>query len=304
MTGLEITAGEALEWTLEHYARLRLDPTATQAKRARSVVMEAASRERLDAPSDLASRDAAPFTAHTPTRPVPLARRPPFGARARRVVVSFAAAALAGLMLGTSAFAASRAGGPLYDVRLGLEVLARPADPTARLDAELEFAHARLAEIVEGVSSDDSGAVAAAVRAYMASLDGVETTTARPADRALSAVQGHRTILLALLTRVPEDARSGMENALVRSSAVISRLSAAAGHPATIGGGAPTRGDSTGSGVGGATKHAAGKPADPGARPSRDPKPSRTAAPAGNERPAPMPARGGRSPQGGGGGRR
>ena len=41
MTELEVRAGEELERKIERYARLRLDPSAAQAKRARSVLMEA-----------------------------------------------------------------------------------------------------------------------------------------------------------------------------------------------------------------------------------------------------------------------
>ncbi len=51
MTELEVRAGEELERKIERYARLRLDPSAAQAKRARSVLMEAAWRQRLAEPA-------------------------------------------------------------------------------------------------------------------------------------------------------------------------------------------------------------------------------------------------------------
>ena len=66
---------------------------------------------------------------------------------------------LAGLLIGSTAFAASRAGGPLYDVRLALEEATLPADPGARLEAELAMAQGRLAEIVEAAARDDGPAV-------------------------------------------------------------------------------------------------------------------------------------------------
>src|SRR4029079_4260755 len=92
--------------------------------------------------------------------------RGPFGGwGARRLGVSFAAAMLAGLMIGTTAFATSRAGGPLYATRVALEELTLPTDPQARLDAEIALAQTRIAEIADAVAKDDPGAVAAAVGA-------------------------------------------------------------------------------------------------------------------------------------------
>ena len=50
MTEIEIRAGEELERRMDRFARVRLDPSAAQAKRARAAVMEAAWRQRLEAP--------------------------------------------------------------------------------------------------------------------------------------------------------------------------------------------------------------------------------------------------------------
>ena len=47
MTELEVRAGEGLERQLERYARVRLDPSTAQAKRARAALMEAAWRQRI-----------------------------------------------------------------------------------------------------------------------------------------------------------------------------------------------------------------------------------------------------------------
>src|SRR6478735_499189 len=218
MTELEVRAGEELERKIERYARLRLDPSAAQAKRARSVLMEAAWRERLAAP-DVAA---------------PSARRvrgPFAGWGARRLGVSFAAAMLAGLMIGSTAFATSRAGGPLYATRVAREELTLPTDPQARLEAEIGLAQARVAEIADAVAKDDQGAVAAAVGAYLSAIDDLDESTGGPADRALGAIESHQAVLEGLLARVPESARAGIENAIVRSGTVIERLDAAGTQP-------------------------------------------------------------------------
>jgi hypothetical protein len=290
MTELEIRAGEELERKIERYARLRLDPSAAHAKRARSVLMEAVWRERLAAPATVTGD--APPAAGTPR-----ARGPFAGWGARRLCISFAAAALAGLMLGTSAFAASRAGGPLYPARVAFEELTLPTDPQARLDAELALAQIRIGEIAESVAKDDPGAVVAAVQAYLAALDDLDESSGGPADRALLAVEYHRGVLEDLLTRVPASARAGIENAIARSATVIERLDAAGTQRPTDAAGGNDNGDG-GSGKGGTGAGATGtdgagqggKPPRATPKPTKDPKPAKTPTPAGNERPARTPA--------------
>ena len=63
MQAVEPQAGEELERMLARYARVRLDPSQAQARRARAAIMEAAWRQHLAAPAAL------------PTTP---ARRRPF----------------------------------------------------------------------------------------------------------------------------------------------------------------------------------------------------------------------------------
>ena len=119
-------AGEELERQLDRFVRVRLDPSPAQAKRARSAVMEAAWRQRLGAPataSEEPSVAAAMTVLPSPYRAAAPSRGLFGGWSSRRLGASFAAAMLAGLMLGTSAFASSRAGGPLYETRLALEEL-------------------------------------------------------------------------------------------------------------------------------------------------------------------------------------
>jgi hypothetical protein len=294
MTELEVRAGEELERRMERYARLRLDPTAAQAKRARSALMEAAWRERLAEPAPTATAPAPDGRARGASR----------GWSGRRLGLSFAAAALAGLMLGTTAFATSRAGGPLYAARVALEELTLPTDPQARLEAELALAQGRLAEVTESVAKDDPGAIAASLAAYLSALDDLDESTGGPADRALTAVELHLGVLEDLLTRVPVNARSGIENAIARSSVVIDRLDEAGTRP--TGGGNPNGdgdGDANGgaatganpaggSGAGGGDNGPGGKPAAATAKPTREPpvKPTRSTKPAVDERPARTPA--------------
>ena len=307
MTELEPRAGEELERQLDRFVRVRLDPSPTQVKRARSAVIEAAWRQRLNAPATAATDE--PSVAAAAMTVLPSLSRPSTPSRglfggwsARRLGASFAAALLAGLMLGTSVFASSRAGGPLYDARLALEELTLPTDTASRVEAELALAQARLADIVEASSRNDPGAVAAAVRGYLASLDDLGESIGGPADRALIAIQAHREVLLRVLGEVPEEARSGIENALAQSSKVIDRLDAAAtprtgptsgtGGPGGNGGaagagngsgGAGNGGGGTGGGTGGAGAGTGGKPEEPAREPARTPKPARTPAP--TERP-------------------
>ncbi len=80
--------------------------------------------------------------------------------------------------------------------RLALEELTLPADAQARLEAELALAQGRLAEVVDASNRNDPGAVAAAVKGYLAALDDLDESVGGPADRALIAIQAHRDVLL------------------------------------------------------------------------------------------------------------
>jgi hypothetical protein len=270
MTELEVRAGEGLERQLERYARVRLEPNAAQAKRARATVMEAAWRKRIAGPT-------------TAPAPAPRRRRGLYaGWGPRRLGASMAAAVLAGMLVGTTAFAASRAGGPFYDVRLSLEEATLPTDPGARLEAELAMAQGRLAEIVEAAARDDGPAVSAAVRGYLAALGDLGGETGEPADRAQIAIAFHRTVLLEVLDGAPEQARSGIENALTNSTRVIDRLDAAGTTPASNGNGSGTGAGSGGGGAGAGTGNDNGQ----GAKPTKDPEPATTPRPAKSSVPA------------------
>ena len=211
--------------------------------------------------------------------------------------------------MGSSAFAASRAGGPLYTARLSLETLTLPSDPAARLDAEVAQAQSRLAEIVDASARGDQGALGAAVAAYESSVDELAGTTGAPADRVLEAVQFHHTVLIGLSDTVPSQALTGIQNALERSDRAITELDATVadgktsggapgagngGNPAAGNGGNPGAGNGGAAGAGNdngpATSPAASHGPDPAKTPK--PKPTEPAAP-----PSASPASGGKPAQ-------
>ena len=220
MATAEPLAGEELERMLGRYARVRLDPSQAQRRRARSAVMEEAWRRRIDPTGSVAA--AAGY------RPV---RRALFaGWTTRRIAASLSAAVLVGLMVGSSVFAASRAGGPLYESRLALESLTLPSEPSARVDAELAQAQARLAEAVEATGRHDGRAAIAALDAYDAAIDRLTTAGGPSAARAREAVQFHRSVLLEVAASAPAGAAGGLERALENSDRVIESLGNGAGN--------------------------------------------------------------------------
>jgi hypothetical protein len=281
MAVAEPLAGEELERVLARYARLRLDPSQAQARRARAAVMEEAWRRRIG-PMDA-----------SPARP---ARRGLFAAwSGRRVAASLSAALLAGLLLGTSAFAASRAGGPLYEPRLALESLALPTGADARVDAVLAQAQARLAEAVEAAGRHDDPATAAALAAYDRAIEGLAGAQGASAARALESVQFHRSVLLEVAADAPGGAANGLAEALQRSGHVIDVLAAAGpGTPGGAGnGGSGSGGANPGANPGangGPGGSAGGRPTprpEATAKPTRTAKPGKTPAPAAAESPSP-----------------
>jgi hypothetical protein len=255
MQELEPRAGDELDRLIGRYARVRLDPSPAQTRRARTAIMEEAWRRRLG--PDVA----ASATTGAGTR----RRRGPFASwGGPRIGTAFAAAVIAGLVLGTSAFAASRAGGPLYDARLSIEAMTLPADPTARLEAELARAQARIAEIADAASRGDDGAVNAAVGAYANTLADIDNATGAPAGRARDAVILHQAVLRDLLQRAPVAAQFGIERALSNSTLVIDRLDEAshapAGPPAQPGNGNPNAGGGNPNAGGGNPNAGGGNP--------------------------------------------
>ncbi len=271
MQALEPRAGDELDRMIERYGRVRLDPSPAQSRRARAAVMEEAWRRRL-APelADAASRTAAASDAHR--------RRGLFASwGGRRVGGALAAAVIAGLMIGSSAFAASRAGGPLYDTRLSLEALSLPSDPETRVEAELARAQTRIAEIAEAASRGDDGAVNAAVRAYATTLADLDAATGESAGRARDAVLLHQAVLRDLLQRVPAQAQGGIERAISNGTVAIDHLDqashapgppAGAGGPPDAGGANPNAGGGNPNAGGGNPNAGGGNPNAGGGNPN------------------------------------
>lgn len=269
MQAIEPRAGDELERVMARYARVRLDPSPAQARRARAVVMEAAWRLRLDAD------------------PAPARRRGLFaGWSSRRVGAALSAAVLAGLLVGSSAFAASRAGGPLYGPRLVLEDLTLPADPVSRLEARIAQAQTRLAEASDAEIRRDDNALGAALTAYEQALGSIESTTGSDAGRALEAVRFHQSVLTRLLDDAPSAAMGGLTQALDRSDQAITRLTAADAGGSTNGTGGNGTGGNGGPGGNGTGGNGTGGNGGPGG--SVAPTVAPTPAPASTPMPTPV----------------
>lgn len=289
MQAMEPQPGETLERMLARYARVRLDPSPAETRRARAAVMEEAWRRRFEL--------AAAAAAVPSNSPAPVAARPrrlPFATWGlRRLSGALSAAVLAGLLIGTTAFATSRAGGPFYETRLALEELTLPSDAASRVEAEIAMAQTRLAEIVEASSRDDQRALAAALAAYEHTIGILGATTGGPAPRAMEAVASHRAVLERVAGMVPEQARSGLNHALAAGDTAIDKLSVAGGEkPGAGGGGAGNGGAGSGNGgtgPGNGKGNAATAPpeptpdATPTQKPGRTPPPKPTKAPTGQE---------------------
>ncbi len=232
MAVAEPLAGEELERTLGRYARVRLDPSQAQRRRARSAVMEEAWRRRIDPTGSVAA-----VAGYPPVRRALFA-----GWTTRRIAASLSAAVLVGLMFGSSVFAASRAGGPLYESRIALEALALPSGASARVDAQLVQAQARLAEAVEATGRHDDRAAIAALDAYDAAINELTTAGGQSAVRAREAVLFHRSVLLEVAANAPPGAADGLGRALENSNRVIEALGPGGGNGSGNGapGGKPT----------------------------------------------------------------
>ena len=212
MDAIEPRAGDELERLMARYARVRLEPSPAQAKRARSAVMETAWRSRIDAEAS-SRRWRLPFS----------------GWSGRRVATAASAAVFAGLLVGSSAFAASRAGGPLYDTRIAIEDAMLPSNPAARLQAQIANAQVRLAEAYDAEIRGDQGALTAALQAYAQDASALAATTGPSTDQVLMALQQHRDVLQSLIQRAPSAALPGLDQALSSSDKAIERLTAADG---------------------------------------------------------------------------
>lgn len=211
---------------LDAYARERLSPDAPVTIRLRTAVMREAHRR-----ASLAAGGQP-----VPALPAVAAARP--ARRRGRMLPALLAAALALLVL-TGGALAGRPGGPLYEARLAIEELFLPPGGDARAAADLGRLDDRLDELVTAASSGDPNAVAAALAAYRELVE--ETAAASGAsdarDAALEAALAHHlAVLNDLLSKVPEQARSGIEQAIVRSDKAVERIHGSTGPDPARGG--------------------------------------------------------------------
>ena len=259
---------------LEAYVDLRLSPSVTATTRMRMNVMNAAHRRTA-----LLAGDAAAASVSSAAVPLALPADPTRSRRNawRRTGTALLAASMTlGIVVGTAS--AAKAGGPLYNARLFVEMAVLPADPMARAQAELARLEERLLEIERASIDGDSGAVQAALAAYSAIVD--EAEQASDNDAAASAAIGatvarHVGVLSGLIGSVPESARAALEHALASSTKALDDFSTTGGN-----GGSGGNGGDTGRPAGGG-----GGPGDVG-QPARTAQPDKPAATPQPERPA------------------
>ena len=284
MQASEPQAGETLERMLARYARVRLEPSPTQVRAARNAVMDAVwlrqgAADAAELPAFASPAQLAPIDA--PRAPIALRRRPFSGWGLRRLGTAMTAAALVGLLAGSATFASTRAGGPLYDARLALEVLVLPSDPDARVEAEIAQAQGRLAEVVDAASRQDQGALDAALTAYERVVNSLATSTGGPADRAMEAVAAHQAVLERVMATAPAEAQAGLAHAVANGLAAVEHLSVA-GSP----GGPSDPGASDPGGRPTAKPEASTKP-KPTTRPEASTKPGASGKPDASSKPKP-----------------
>lgn len=183
----------------------------------------------------------------------------------RRAGTLLAAAALT-LAVGGTVLASTRAGAPLYDVRVWLEQVMLPGDPDARLQAEIARAQTRLAEAAEADAAGNDAGVQAALDAYARIVEQTlagGAAAAVGAERATLAFRHQQSVLESLAAEFAEEdspAADALEHALAQSSKAVDRLGGSnAADPSGVPGDPPT------------ARPSPGQPDDrPGTRPGND----------------------------------
>jgi uncharacterized membrane protein YgcG len=246
--------GQELARRLEAYAGARLSPDPAAVSRMRARVM-------LEARTQL--EPARPMSAIPEPTPIRFARSL---RRVRRGAAILLAAALSITVVAGAALAA-QAGGPLYDTRLWLEAVTLPADPAARTTADVTRLEERLGEAASASREGNEHGEAAALAAYQAVVD--DALGAAGTDDALLAkleetLGKHLTVLNGLLDKVPDQARSGIENAIRNSGKALEKAHGQASQGGGNQGGGNQGGGNQGGGQGGNPD------------PTRTPKPHRT----------------------------
>jgi hypothetical protein len=251
-----------LERRLEAYAAARLSPDPRQMARIRTAVVTEAHRT-LAGPSLLALPVALP-------QPLPPGARPAGRRRFssggwRRTALALAAASLAGLLLGGTAFAASRAGAPLYGVRVWLEAATLPVDRDARAAAELSRLQSRLGDVADAAARGDGSAVSAALAEYRTSVEQALATAGEDHDllaRLEIELMRHRVVLASLLGMVPSTAQDAIQQVLDRDQHALDAIRLR-GKPGSNGSGAPAGKPDGAGGVAPPTQKPAAQPSTP-----------------------------------------
>ena len=234
-----------LERRLEAYAAARLSPDPMRVAIVRAAVMAQARH---------------PLGESTLVQ----AGRPGFFGGWRRATVALAAASLAGLLLGGTAFATSRAGAPLYGVRIWLEAATLPVDRDARAAAELSRLQSRLGDVADAAARGDGSAVSVALTEYRASVESALATAGEEHDllaRLEIELMRHRVVLASLLGFVPTNAQDAIQQVLDRDQHALDAIRQH-GQPGSNGQGSPA--EKPGGG---------GVPAQPTQKPATQPTP-------------------------------
>lgn len=231
---------------LEAYAEARLSPELSATIRMRTRVMAAAHRQAALGRAD-ADRAAAEAAVAAQAR-VDRTRRSNW----RRPLTVLLAAGLT-LAVGVGSVAASRAGGPLYGVRIWAEALTLPSEADARAQAEVQRLQDRLAETAAATAAGDTNAANAALEAYGVIVNEATDGVGNDVSAAAALETGVRSnidVLTVLVGRVPtEAARDAIQRAIDRSDSALDQM------------------------------HRNPNVVPPAAEPSRSPKPDKTANP-------------------------
>jgi hypothetical protein len=143
------------------------------------------------------------------------ANRHPAHRAPRALAVALAIAAMVALA-GTVAAAESGPGQPFYGIRLSVESLTLPSGGSARTEALLAQLDRRLDEARQESARGNTGGVADAVRAYLATLDemsgGIGQGVSQTAVEA--GLERHVSALQDILRSAPSAAQPGLEQAL------------------------------------------------------------------------------------------
>jgi len=227
---------------LTAYGHAELDPDPAAVERTRRAVMAAARRRGRAA------------------RPARHLLGGFAGWGGRRPALALVAALLGLLVLAGGTFAASRAGGPLYDARLWVESLSLPSEPGGRLDADMARLQTRLDEATIAAGQGNGAAVQAALDAYR---DIVDDALASAGDdltreaRLRLELERHRVVLEAFAGLLPAPAADALNRVLERENGAVRTIDQQ-GKPNTNGQGSGSSGGGSGQGSGGGSGQGTG----------------------------------------------